>query len=222
MHDKVSISIVNIHQATTGRCDMQKQVNYHIHAMIDPAPGEHRIMGGDFNAAISRHGYAESTRFRFERVDRQFQDVVKSTSGTLLQSVAHTIRDLVRGSSTSPDHIITWNLTIESNSKVHWVGSDCNDHALISCTISGGLPTYQDQVDQAQDTGKPRLKNKDPTQLPRILQKLNAIMRLIIHERVQTGEHSKEQGATQLFQERLMVATTLMHKNLEGRGNQAR
>jgi hypothetical protein len=67
----------------------------------------------------------------------------------------------VRGSSASLDHIIAWNLTIESNSnlKVHWVGSDCNDHALISCTVGGGLLTYRDLVDQAQDTGKPRLKN---------------------------------------------------------------
>ena len=159
MHDKVSISIVNIHQATTGRCDMQKQVNYHIHAMIDASPGQRRIMGGNFNAAVSRHGYAESTRSRFERLDKQSQHFVKSTGGILIEAVAHTRRDLVRGSSATLDHsgIIAWNLTIESKSEVCCVGPDCNDHALISCTIGGGLLTYRDLVDQAQDTGKPRL-----------------------------------------------------------------
>ena len=40
-----------------------------------------------------------------------------------------------------------------------------------------------------------------------------------IHERVQAGERSKEQGATQLFQERVMAATVLMHKNPEGQDN---
>ena len=88
-HDKVSISIVNIHQATVGRSDLQKQV-IHINAMIDAAPGQRLVMGGDFNTAISRHGYAESTRSRFERVDKQFQDFAKSTGGTLIDSVAHT------------------------------------------------------------------------------------------------------------------------------------
>ena len=58
--------------------------------------------------------------------------------------------------------VISWNLTIESNSEVHWVGSDCNAHALISCTVGGGLLTYRDLVDQAQDTGKPRLKTLIP------------------------------------------------------------
>ena len=109
-HDKVSISIVNIHQATAGSCDLQKQVNHHINAMIDrdTAPGQRRIMGSDFNAVVSRHGYAESTRSRFERVDKQFQDFVKSTGfhKAPIESVAHTRRDLVRGSSASLDHII--------------------------------------------------------------------------------------------------------------------
>ena len=49
------------------------------------------------------------------------------------------------------------------------MGSDSNDHALISCTVGGGLLPYRDPVDQAQDTGKPKLKKIDPKQLPRIL-----------------------------------------------------
>ena len=103
--------------------------------------------------------------------------------------------------------------------------SDSNDHALISCTVGGGLLTYRDLFDQAQDTGKPKLENFDPKQLPRILPKLNAIMRPIakdIHEKVKEGGCSKEQGVTQLVQERMMAATALMHKNPEGRGNRAR
>ena len=85
------------------------------------------------------------------------------------------------------DHIIAWNLTFESNSEVHCVGSDCIDHALISYTVGRGLLTYRDPVDQAQDTGKPKLKKIDPKQLPCILSKLNAIMRPIakdIHKKV--------------------------------------
>ena len=85
-----------------------------------------------FSAAVSRHGYAESTRSRFKRVDKQFQDFVEATGSTLIDSVAHTTRDLVRGSSAPLDHIITWNLTIESNSEIHGVSSDHNNHALIS------------------------------------------------------------------------------------------
>jgi endonuclease/exonuclease/phosphatase family metal-dependent hydrolase len=134
-HDKTSVSVVNMHQATAGRIDLQKQVNYHMSAMIDAAPGQRRVMGGDFNAAVSRHGYAETMRPHFERVDKQFQDFVKSTGRTLIDSVAHTRRDLVRKSSASLDHIIAWNLTIESSSEVHWVGSNSNDHASISCTV---------------------------------------------------------------------------------------
>ena len=48
------------------------------------------------------------------------------------------------------DHIISWNLmctntcTMQSStSKVHRVGAECNDHALISCTVGGDLLTYR-------------------------------------------------------------------------------
>ena len=94
-HDKTSVSVVNMHQTTAGRSDLQKQVNHHMDAMIQAAPGQRRVMGGDFNAAVSRAGYAESKRSRFEKVDEQFQGFVRSTGGTLIESVAHTRRDLV-------------------------------------------------------------------------------------------------------------------------------
>jgi len=93
-------------------------------------------MGGDFKAALSRYGYAQSTSALYEKVDKFLQDFVHSTHGTLIESEAHTRRDLLRGSSASLDHIITWNLTCtntctmqSSTSKVHWVSAEYNDHA---------------------------------------------------------------------------------------------
>jgi len=54
---------------------------------------------------------------------------------SLIESEAHTRRDLLRWSSASFDHIITWNLTCtntctmqSSTSKVHWVGAECKDN----------------------------------------------------------------------------------------------
>ena len=60
-HDNVSISIVNMHQATAKRHDLQRQVTYLLRAKIDAALTQRRIMGGDFNAALSRYGYSKST-----------------------------------------------------------------------------------------------------------------------------------------------------------------
>jgi len=57
-HDNVSISIVNMHQATVKWHDLQRQVTLLLRAMIDAALTQWRIMGGDFNAALSRYGYA--------------------------------------------------------------------------------------------------------------------------------------------------------------------
>ena len=65
-HDNVSISIVNVHQATAKRHDLQRQVTYLLRAMIDAR----RIMGGDFNAALSRYGYAQSTSALYDKVDK--------------------------------------------------------------------------------------------------------------------------------------------------------
>jgi len=98
-HDNVSISIVNVHQATSKRHDLQRQVTLLLRAMIDTALTQRRIMGGDFNAALSRYGYAQSASALYDKVDNFFQDFVHSTHGTLIESEAHTRRDLFRGSS---------------------------------------------------------------------------------------------------------------------------
>jgi len=52
-NDDVSISIVNVHQATAKRHDLQRQVTHLLRAMIDAALTQRRIMGGDFN---TQHG----------------------------------------------------------------------------------------------------------------------------------------------------------------------
>jgi endonuclease/exonuclease/phosphatase family metal-dependent hydrolase len=137
-HDNMSISIVNVHQATAKRHDLQRQVTLLLRAMIDAALMQRRIMEGDLNAALSRYVYAQSTCALYDEVDKFFQDFVHSTHGTLIESEVHTRRDLLRGSSALLDHIVTCNLTCmntctvqSSISKVHWVGAECNDHALI-------------------------------------------------------------------------------------------
>ena len=99
-------------------------------------------------------------------------DFIESVKGKLVQSEAHTRKDRPgRGSSASLDHIITWNLTSGDmaevpRSKVHWVGSERNDHALISCTVGGNLLAYQDPEDRAQNgggrAGEVKLKKIDP------------------------------------------------------------
>ena len=67
-------------------------------------------MAGDFNTALSRYGYAESTRALYDKVDKFFQDFVHSTHGTLIESEVHTHRNLLKGSRASLDHMIAWNL----------------------------------------------------------------------------------------------------------------
>ena len=117
--------------------------------MIDAALTQRRIMGSDFDTAHSRYGYAQSTSALYDKVDKFTQDFVHSTHGRLIESEAHPRRDLPQGSSASLDHIITWNLTCKntctmqsSTSKVDWVGAECNDHELTSCTVGGDLLTY--------------------------------------------------------------------------------
>jgi len=98
-----------------------------------------------------------------------FLDFVHSTHGTLIESEAQTRRDLLRGSSASLDHVITWNLTCtntctiqSSTSKVHWVGAECNDHALISCTVGGDLLTYRKGQVVSGRPDELKLKKIDP------------------------------------------------------------
>jgi len=108
--DNVSISIVNVHQAIAKRHDLQRKVTLLLRAMIDTALTQRQIMRSDFNVALSRYGYAQSTSSLYDKVDTFFQDFVHSTHGTLIESEVHTRRDLLRGSNASLDHIITWNL----------------------------------------------------------------------------------------------------------------
>jgi len=75
-HDNVSISIVNVHQNTAKQHDLQRQVTYLLRAMIDAALTQRRIMGGDFNTALSRYGYALSISALSDKVDKFSQDFV--------------------------------------------------------------------------------------------------------------------------------------------------
>jgi len=59
-HEGERISIINIHQATARRPDLQRRVNTRIQAEMNKSEGWRRIMGGDLNAATSRRGYSVS------------------------------------------------------------------------------------------------------------------------------------------------------------------
>ena len=65
-HEGERISIINIHQATARRPDLQRRVNTQIQAEMNKSEGRRRIMGGDLNAATSRTGYSISTKSHFE------------------------------------------------------------------------------------------------------------------------------------------------------------
>ena len=72
-------------------------------------------MGGDLNATTLRTGYSISTNSRFEKVDYQLKEFIQRTGGSLIQSEAHTHKDLMGCASLDDiqsatlDHIITWN-----------------------------------------------------------------------------------------------------------------
>ena len=154
-------------------------------------------MGGDLNAATSRTGYSISTKCHFEKIDDQFQEFIQRTGGSLIQSEAHTRKDLMGGASLDDiksatlDHIIAWNFfnhdTAEMpalKSTVHWLGACANDHALILCTIDEQLLSYQDPWarNPGGRTGAIKAKKIDPKQMPRIQSKLDAIMRPIAQQ----------------------------------------
>jgi len=151
-------------------------------------------MGGNLNAATSHTGYSISTKSHFEKVDKQFQEFIQRTGGSLIQSEAHKRKDLMGGASLDDiksatlDHIMTWNFSNDDTAKmpapkstVHWLGACANDNALISCTIDEQLLSYQDPWarDPGGRTGTIKAKNIDPKQIPRIQSKLDAIMRPI-------------------------------------------
>ena len=159
---------------------------------MNKSEGRRRIMGGDLNAATSRTGYSISTKSHFEKVDNQFQEFIQRTGGSLIQSEAHTRKELMGGASLDDiksatlDHIITWNFANDDTaempapkSTVYWLGACANDHALISCTIDKQLLSYQDPW--ARDpgpggrTGAIKAKKIDHKQIPRIQSKLDCL-----------------------------------------------
>jgi len=84
-YDSVSISKVDLHQATANQYDFKQQVTYlSLRAMIDAALTQQQIMRGDFNTALFRYGYVLSTSALYNKVDKFFQDFLHSTHGTLI------------------------------------------------------------------------------------------------------------------------------------------
>ena len=109
-----------------------------------------------------------------------------------------------------------------STSKVHWVGAECNDHALISCTVGGDLLTYREGQVVSGRPGELKLKKIDPKQLPCIQSKLNVITSPIAQETRRSymaGECSAEQALVQMIAVRVTTARQLMHRKPEGRRN---
>jgi len=154
-------------------------------------------MEWDLNAAMSRTGYSISTKPHFEKVDNQFQEFIQRTGGSLIQSEAHTRKDLMGGASLDDiksatlDHIITWNFSNDDTaempapkSTVHGLGACVNNHALISCTIDEQLLSYQGPLerDPGGRTGAIKAQKNNPKQIPRIQSKLDAIMRPIAQQ----------------------------------------
>jgi len=66
-----------------------------IQAEMNKSEGWQIIMGKDLNAATLRAGYSISTKF--EKVDNQFQEFFQRTGVSLIQSEAHTPKDLMGG-----------------------------------------------------------------------------------------------------------------------------
>ena len=109
-----------------------------------------------------------------------------------------------------------------ATSKVHWVGAECNDHALISCTVGGDLLMYRKGQVVGGRPGELKLKKIDPKQLPRIQSRLSVITSPIAQETRRSytaGECSAEQAMVQMIAVRVTTARQLMHSNLEGRSN---
>jgi len=117
-------------------------------------------------------------------------------------------------------------------SKVHWLGSECNDHALIwSCTVCGDWLTYRKGQVVGGWPGELKVKKIDPKQLPRIQPKLNVItnsskLNVITSPTAQeirrsctAGECSAEQAMVQMIAVRVTTARQPMHRKLQGRSN---
>jgi len=68
-HEGERISIINNHQATARRPDLQRCAHTHIQAGMNKSESRRKIIGGDLNAATSRTGYSIATKSHFEKVD---------------------------------------------------------------------------------------------------------------------------------------------------------
>ena len=80
---------------------------------------------------------------------------------------------------------------------MHCVGAECNDHALITCTVGGDLLTYRKGQFVGSRPGELKMKKIDPKQLPRIQSKLNVITSPIAQETRRSytaGDCSAEQA----------------------------
>jgi len=179
-------------------------------------------------------------RGKTEKVDNHFQEFIQRTGGSLIQSEAHTRKDLMGGTSIDDiksatlDHIITWIFSNDDTaempapkSTVHWVGACADDHELISCAIDEQLMNYQDLWvrDPGGRTGAIKVKKFDPKQIPRTQSKLDAIMRSIAQQfitDIDEGKCTKEMGLQCVVESRVATAGMLMHKHPLGRDNQAR
>ena len=112
-----------------------------------------------------------------------------------------------------------------STSKVHWVGAECSDHALISCTVGADLLTYRKDQVVGGRPGELKLKKIDPKQLTRIQSKLNVITSPIAQETRRSytaDECNAEQAMVQMIAVRVTTARQLMHENPEGRSSGTR
>jgi len=106
-----------------------------------------------------------------------------------------------------------------STSKVHLVGAEYNDHALISCTVDGNLLTYRKGQVVGGRAGELKLKKIDSKQLPRIRPRVNIITSPIAQEirrSYTAGECSTEQAIMQMIAMRVTTARQLMHRKPEG------
>ena len=81
MHEDKLIRVVNVHQATSSRLDLQQKVFRAFRSKIYSTPLQAMIMAGDFNAdpTGNRTEYSESNASHLERVDDALLAFVRDT-----------------------------------------------------------------------------------------------------------------------------------------------
>jgi len=168
-------------------------------------------MGGDLDAATSGKGYSISTKSHFEKVDNKFQEFIQRTGGSLIQSEAHTRKDLIGGASLDAikratlDHIIIWIFPNDDKAEMP---------VPLKSTVGYGrvrtiMPWYRAQSmsncwatktlgRETQEAKQERSRRIiDPEQIPRIPSKLDAIMNTIAQQIIthfHKGKCIKEMG----------------------------